>query len=243
MSEPSVAERIIPFIDLTLLGDDDTPDEIAELCKTAQTAFGPVAAVCVFPKFVAQATALLNGSGIAVASVANFPEGDDDQARAIAEARAIIAAGGTEVDVVFPWRSLAAGSTDVGRELVLATRQVVGPEFHLKVILESGELDDPELIRIAAIESLDGGADFLKTSTGKTERSATPAAARVLLETIASHDRPAGLKVSGGIRTVEQAGEYLALADEIMGPEWATPATFRFGVSSLLADVLLALQH
>ena len=122
-----------------------------------------------------------------------------------------------------------------------ATRAAIGPDVVLKVIVESGELAEPELIRTAAREALAGGADFLKTSTGKTAHSATPQAARILLQAVADNDRPAGVKISGGVKTVSQAGEYLDLADEICGADWAGPKTFRFGASSLLQDVLRAL--
>lgn len=240
------AARVLPLIDLTSLGDDDQPDTIDALCTAAPTAHGPVAAVCIWPRFVAQAVEALSGTGIVVASVANFPEGDPDPTRALADSARIIDAGGTEVDVVYPWRTLAAGDREAGRRLVAATREAVGPDIVLKVILETGELDDSKLIRTAAGDSLGNGAQFLKTSTGKTARSATPEAARTLLEVLAEHARSggmsAGIKVSGGVRTVDQAGEYLALADEIMGPDWADETTFRFGASSLLDDVLAALD-
>ena len=237
----AAAERVLPLIDLTSLGDADTTEDIEALCAAAPTAFGPVAAVCVWPRFVAQAAERLAGTSIDVAAVANFPAGDPDPGPAVADAEAIVAAGGTEVDVVYPWRSLAGGDRDVGPALVAATRASIGPDVALKVILETGELVDPELIRIAANHSIEAGADFLKTSTGKTAHSATPEAATVLLEVLADAGRPVGLKISGGVRTTEQAAAYLALADRFMGPGWAEKATFRFGASSLLDDVLAAL--
>jgi deoxyribose-phosphate aldolase len=104
----------------------------------------------------------------------------------------------------------------------------------LKVIVESGELPGPAAVDRAAMLAIECGADFVKTSTGKTPVSATPEAAEIILEAIAVSGRPVGLKVSGGIRTVDDARAYLELADRIMGPGWATPATFRFGASSLL---------
>ena len=234
----AAALRAIPLVDLTSLGDDDTDTDIEELCAAAPTPFGPVAAVCVWPQYVGLAVSRLEWSPISVASVANFPDGLVDIDRAVSDARRIVDAGGDEVDVVFPWQALADGRTDAGRELVSATRHAVGDDVGLKVILESGQLGDPDLIEAAAREALDGGADFLKTSTGTTPISATPEAARVLLHVLRSHDREAGLSVSGGVRTTAQAAEYLALADEIMGPDWVSRSTFRFGASSLLDDMI-----
>ena len=113
------------------------------------------------------------------------------------------------------------------------------PGATLKVILETGELRDTGLIEHTSILAIAEGADFIKTSTGKVKLNATPETARIMLEAIAGSDRPVGLKPAGGIRTVEDAAEYLALADEIMGAGWATPESFRFGASGVL-DVILA---
>lgn len=239
----AAAERVLPLIDLTLLGDDDTPEDVQALCDQATTPFGRVAAICVWPEFVGLAVRRLEGTGIPVAGVANFPEGADDAERAIIDAELIVNAGGREVDVVFPWRSLADGQAGVGAELIATTRAAIGDDIVLKAILETGELADPALVRTAADEAIAGGADFLKTSTGKTERGASLEAAKVLFEAVSAADRPVGVKMSGGVRTVSQAGEYLDLADEMMGAGWVGPATLRFGASSLLDDILRALEH
>jgi deoxyribose-phosphate aldolase len=140
------------------------------------------------------------------------------------------------VDVVAPWRAHAEDPEAVA-ELVSACR-VSALDRILKVILETGSHPDPASTRAMADAALAAGADFLKTSTGKHGPGASPEAARVLLEAV--RDAGAGgVKVSGGVRTAEQARSYVALADEVMGAGWATPATFRIGASSLL-DVLLA---
>ncbi len=238
--------RLLSLLDLTSLGDDDQTEDIDRLCRSATTNHGPVAAVCVWPRFVAEAVERLSGSGIPVAAVANFPDGADDPTGAAVEAGGSVEAGAGEIDVVVPWRSLVAGDDDVVHRLVAATRETVGDAVVVKAILETGELDDPGSIRRAALEALSGGADFLKTSTGKTGRSATPEAARILLDVIRQHEpagsRPVGLKLSGGIRTVDQALGYVTLARAVMGPDWITPDTVRFGASSLLADILTALE-
>ena len=129
------------------------------------------------------------------------------------------------------------GDTSHAIDLLAATRRATG-DATMKVILESGAVADAETVRELADLAIDGGADFLKTSTGKTARGATLEAAATMLGVIADADRVVGLKPSGGIRTFDDAEQYLALADGAMGPGWATPATFRFGASGLL-DVLL----
>ncbi len=233
--------RILPLIDLTSLGEADQPDDIDRLCDAAVTPYGAVAAVCVWPRFVAQAVERLADSAVAVAAVANFPDGAADPERAVDDAHRILAGGATEVDVVLPWRAIVDSDLDTAAAVVTAARQVVEPPGVLKVILETGELADERLIRSAAEVAMASGADFLKTSTGKTPRSATPEAATVLLDVLAEAGT-GGLKVSGGIRTVDQATVYLDLADERLGPAWVSPARFRFGASGLLDDVLAELE-
>jgi len=237
-----MASRTLNLIDLTSLGSDDSTEDVVQLCSAATTEHGNVAAVCVWPRFVGTAVAALEGTGIPVAGVANFPEGDTDIARAVADAREIVDAGGTEVDVVFPWKALRDGKAGVGEELVAATRAAIGPDVSLKVILETGELHDSELIGAAATEAIAGGADFLKTSTGKTERSATPEAVAQLLQIVRAHPESIGVKISGGVRSVDDAGVYIALADEALGREQVTNQRVRIGASSLLRDVLSALE-
>ena len=236
MTVHATPSRILPLIDLTSLGEADTPADIDRLCDAAVSPLGTVAAVCVWPRFVAQAVQRLAGSAVGVAAVANFPEGSADPDRARSDAFEIVTGGATEVDVVLPWRAIVEGDLETASRVVTATRDAVGPSVVLKVILETGELDDSTLIRSAADVAMTCGADFLKTSTGKTPRSATPEAAAILLDVLAAAGT-GGLKVSGGIRTVDQAQVYLDLADERMGSGWATPATFRFGASGLLDDV------
>jgi deoxyribose-phosphate aldolase len=126
--------------------------------------------------------------------------------------------------------------------MVASVRDVVDGGRLLKVILETGELVEPALIEGASRVAIQAGADFIKTSTGKTPVSATPQAAEIMLNTIKASGRPVGLKPSGGIRTVEDAGLYLGLADRIMGPGWATPRTFRIGASSVYDALIAAIE-
>jgi deoxyribose-phosphate aldolase len=222
---------------LTSLNDNDDAASIDALCAKAQGPAGPMAALCVWPRFVAQARAALPAS-IRVAAVANFPDGALDTGRALRDTQAILDAGGDEVDLVLPWRALAAGDAAGPAALVAAVRAACTGKT-LKLIIESGELRSPELIRQACSIGLDAGVDFLKTSTGKTSTGAMPVAARLMLETIAGHARrdAVGFKASGGVRTVADAGVYIALVRELLGESALAPMRLRFGASSLLADI------
>lgn len=225
----ATSRTALACLDLTSLNDADTAADVERLCRRAEGPQGRVAAVCVWPRFVAQARAALPPA-VKVAAVANFPDGSTDVERAVREAAEIVAAGGDEVDVVMPWQAL-----DQARTLLAQVRRETRGRT-LKVILETGELRDPLLIRNAARIALDAGADFLKTSTGRTPHGATIDAARLLLTAINSGGyRQAGLKVSGGIRTAEQAQNYVYLARAALGQP--TPARFRIGASSLLDDL------
>ncbi|WP_425405225.1 deoxyribose-phosphate aldolase [Hwanghaeella sp.] len=235
------AARALALLDLTSLNDDDDAAAIAALCEHAVTPHGPVAAVCVWPRFVAQAVDALKGTGVRVAAVANFPDGLPDIESAVADSAAILDAGGNEVDVVFPYRSLMDGDETVGAELVQACRLICGGKARLKVIIESGELKDPVLIRRASEIALQAGADFIKTSTGKVPVNATPEAAEIMLTALKAHGT-GGFKAAGGIRDTAAAGTYLSIADRIMGPGWASSETFRFGASGVLADLLAVLD-
>ena len=233
---PEVARLALQCLDLTSLNDADTSADIAALCQRAQTRFGPVAAVCVWPRFVAQARGLLPAS-IRVAAVANFPAGALDVALALADVKAIKDAGGDEVDVVLPYRALMQGQVTECAGFLQQVREASHP-LTLKVIIESGVLATPELIAQATRLALAAGADFVKTSTGKTPVSATPEAATAMLREIAtSGSTTAGFKASGGIRSVPDAKVYLDLAAAELGPDALTAQRFRFGASGLLNDI------
>jgi deoxyribose-phosphate aldolase len=230
------ARVALACLDLTSLNDADDVRAIDALCKRAVSSYGSVAAVCVWPRFVAQARRALP-SAVRVAAVANFPHGALDRDLALADSAAVAAAGGDEIDLVLPWRAWVAGERAACAGLVAAVRRA-HPALTLKLILESGQLREPALIASASAMALDEGVDFIKTSTGKTAVPATPAAARVMLAAIAAHPRHAsvGFKASGGIRTVADAGLYIVLARAALGP--LTPRNFRLGASALLADIL-----
>lgn len=232
-----VARRALPLLDLTDLSETCTVSAVEALCEKART--GGVAAVCIWPVFVADAVRALAGSGVRIATVVNFPAGGEDVARAVADTRGALEAGADEIDLVLPYRALMRGDTDGPRAMVAAVRDACADRL-LKVILETGVLEMPERIAQASRLALEAGADFIKTSTGKTPVSATLPAAEAMLRAIHDREGPAGLKVSGGLRRVEDAAAYLALADRIMGPDWARPNTFRLGASALYADLVRA---
>ncbi len=140
-----------------------------------------------------------------------------------------------------PWHALVAGRDGIARDMVRGVARALSPAAQLKVIIESGELPDARMIARASRLAIDDGADFIKTSTGKTAVSATPGAARIMLGVIREAGANVGFKASGGLRTLAQAREYLALADEILGSGFVSPAHFRFGASSLLDPLLAAL--
>ena len=231
------ARLALACLDLTSLNDGDDDAAIDALCRRAVTPWGPVAAVCVWPRFVAQARRTLPAS-VKVAAVANFPQGALDVSAAVADAKAIVDAGGDEVDLVLPWRAMLGGEAAQAAALVAEVRRAC-PHATLKLIIESGELPLPDTVRQAARIGLDAGADFLKTSTGKTPHGATPEAAALMLDAIATHPRGAavGFKASGGIRTVADAVMYAALVRDRLGAAALTPLRLRFGASGLLADI------
>jgi deoxyribose-phosphate aldolase len=243
-AEPdALARRVLAAIDLTRLESGDSPARIETLCASADTRFGPPAAVCVYPEHVATARTALDARGLAnvpVAAVANFPSGDGAAAEYEAEIAAALAAGAQEVDWVLPWRRLLADDETAVRTALRAARRASAPA-RLKVILESGELAHPDAIRRASLLAIDAGADFIKTSTGKVPVNATLQAAGIMLTALRDCGGGCGFKAAGGIRRVDEAAPYFRLADELLGENWAEPSRFRIGASSLLDDVLRVL--
>jgi deoxyribose-phosphate aldolase len=232
------ARIALACLDLTSLNDADTEADIAKLCQRAQSPFGSVAALCVWPRLVTFARAQLPAH-ISVAAVANFPHGSVNLEAAVQDTLHIVQAGAQEVDVVLPYKALMASDETAVTQLLTAVRQAC-PGLVLKVILETGELKTPALIAHASQLALGAGADFLKTSTGKTAVNATPEAAQVMLEVIAANPvarNHIGFKASGGIRTVQEAMLYEALVAQYLGVDALNPQRFRLGASSLLGDI------
>ncbi|WP_413700018.1 deoxyribose-phosphate aldolase [Psychromonas sp. KJ10-10] len=236
-----VSKQAISFMDLTTLNDDDTPEKVIQLCKDAQTLAGNTVAVCIYPRFIPIARKALINQGcesVKIATVTNFPHGNDDLDIALAETRAAVAYGADEVDVVFPYQALIAGNQEIGAKMISQCRTICGDQVSLKVIIESGELKTEALIKLASEISIESGADFIKTSTGKVPVNATLEATKIMLQAIKDSGKNVGFKVAGGVKDAKTAGEYLQLAKDIMGDDWLTLEHFRFGASSLLVNLL-----
>lgn len=239
-------KKILSLMDLTSLNDNDNDESITKLCQKAVTPFGHVAAVCVYPKFIKRAKHILDGSHVKIASVANFPKGDEPLDRVIYSIKQSITAGADEIDLVFPYQQYLAGQKDEACAFVHKCKITCGDKVLLKVILETGAFHDPQAITYVSHDVLVAGADFIKTSTGKIAEGATLQAATAMLMSIkdlsSDFHHPYGLKVSGGIRTTDQAGQYIELANEIMGHGWVVPRTFRIGASQLLDEIIKELS-
>lgn len=239
------ATRAIQLMDLTSLNEEDDDARIIALCQQAQTPFGNTAAVCIYPRFVGLAKLTLAAQGtphIKVATVVNFPHGDDELDVVLAETRAALMDGADEIDLVLPWRALMAGDEAEARALVRGCKALCGARV-LKVIIESGELKTPAFIRAASLLAIEEGADFIKTSTGKVAVNATPEACRTMLAAIAEcgAQERVGFKAAGGVKSAREAAEYLAMAAAHFGEEWLVAERFRFGASSLLGQLLVTL--
>jgi deoxyribose-phosphate aldolase len=237
-TEQEVARIALACLDLTSLNDNDRDTDVIALCRRAAGPHGTPAAVCVWPQ-LAQVAVDHAPRGVRVAAVANFPDGSADTQRALADIARSVQAGAHEVDVVLPYRALLAGDDKTAADLLRAVRRAC-EGLTLKVILETGELRETRWMQRAARLALAEGADFLKTSSGKTTVSATPEAARCLLQEIAADSRArasVGFKAAGGVRAVVDAARYIDLVDELLGATALTPARFRFGASGLLGDI------
>jgi len=237
------ARRILSLLDLTSLNDTDTDETVIALCEQALESPIAPAAVCVGPKQALVPVIVLRDSPIKTATVANFPSGALSTAMTSFEILRSVNDGVEEIDVVFPYRAFGQGQIKECTEFLEAAKSACGVLAHLKVILETGEIEDPEMIEEAAKLAIECGADFLKTSTGKVAVNATLEASEILLKTIKSTKAECGFKAAGGIKTLEDAVAYVRLSDEIMGPEWTTAEHFRIGASSLMKELLLVLDE
>jgi len=242
----------IRMMDLTTLEGRDTPGKIRALSAKAMhpqpgdPSIPSVAALCVYPALVAEAKDALRGSSVKVASVATaFPSGQSFVGIKLAEVREAIAAGADEIDMVIDRGAFLAGDYAAVFDEIIDVKEACG-DTHLKVILETGELETFDNVRRASILAMAAGADFIKTSTGKVQPAATLPVTLVMLEAIRDFEkatgRAVGMKPAGGIRTAKEAVQYLVVLYETLGPRWMTPDRFRFGASSLLNDVLMQIE-
>ena len=233
-------------IDLTTLAGADTEEKVAQLVGSVNDFEGTedvpsVAAICVYPNFVKTVREVLTASGVQVACVSGaFPASQSFTEVKIAETALAIAAGADEIDIVLNLGAFLSGdyleaSTEIEEQKATARGA------HLKVILETGALKEPELIRRASILALFSGADFLKTSTGKeypgTDLRAAYILCSVLREYKDKYGEQRGVKFSGGIRSAEEAVKYYTLVEAILGKEWLDNRFFRIGASSLVGSL------
>ncbi|MYQ68127.1 MULTISPECIES: deoxyribose-phosphate aldolase [Streptomyces] len=244
----------VRMVDLTTLEGADTPGKVRALAAKALRPDAsapdvpPVAAVCVYPDLVPVAVRALRGSTVGVASVAtSFPAGRAPLEARLADTRAAVASGATEIDMVIDRGAFLTGDYRKVYDEIVAVREVCarsdGEPAHLKVILETGELAGHDDVRRASWLAMHAGADFIKTSTGKVSPAATPDVTLVMLQAVrdfrAATGRQVGVKPAGGIRTTKDALRNLVLVEETVGADWLDPRFFRLGASSLLNDLLM----
>src|SRR5215471_1309316 len=241
----------ISMIDLTTLEGKDSEGKVRQMCRKAiqpmpgDPTVPHVAAVCVYPNLVPVAKEALEGSGVKVASVSTgFPAGLVPLPVKIEDTRLAVAMGADEIDMVIDRGAFLAGDYDRVFEEIVAVKEACGSS-HLKVILETGELETYDNVRRASHLATAAGADFIKTSTGKIQPAATPGVVLVMLESIRDHyletGRRVGMKPAGGIRTSKQALHLLVLVKETLGDAWLTPDLFRLGASTVTNDLLMQL--
>lgn len=235
--------------DLTTLEGNDTPGKIRQLASKAKRpdptdpSISHVAALCIYPRLVPVAAEALAGSEVRLASVATaFPSGQSSLEVRQSEIEQAVSDGADEIDTVISRGAFLAGDYEAVFHEVSASKGAAG-EAHVKVILETGELGSYDRVRRASLVAMAGGADFIKTSTGKLPAAATLPVALVMAEAIRDFQdatgRKVGLKVAGGIRTAKEAIRYLVIVNETLGTGWLTPDYFRIGASSLLNDLLM----
>ncbi|MEJ3403316.1 deoxyribose-phosphate aldolase [Rathayibacter sp. YIM 133350] len=257
-------DRILSLIDLTTLEGADTPGKVRSLVAKAMSpdpsdeSCPRVAAVCVYGDMVPHAVEALGAAhgdpekgGIAVAAVATaFPSGRASLAVKLADTADAVAAGADEIDMVIDRGAFLSGRYGAVYDEIVAVkdacRRADGSSAHLKVILETGELNTYDNVKRASWLAILAGGDFIKTSTGKVSPAATLPVTLLMLQVVRDWYRMTGerigVKPAGGIRTSKDAIKYLVTVAETAGEEWLVPHLFRFGASSLANDVLLQRQ-
>lgn len=241
----------LSMIDLTTLEGKDTPGKVKQLCYKAihphdqLEGLPKVAAVCVYPTYVNLAKKELEGSGIAVASVATaFPSGQSSLKTKLSDTIFAVEQGADEIDMVISRGEFLAGNYEFVFDEIAAIKEACG-KAHLKVILETGELDTLDNVRKASELAMHAGADFIKTSTGKIQPAATLSVTYVMLDAIKDFylktGKMIGMKPAGGISNSKIALHYLVMLNEVLGEKWMNKNYFRFGASSLANDILMQL--
>ena len=242
----------VRMMDLTTLEGKDTPGKVRALAGKARRpdptdpSIPSVAALCVYPNMIPTAADALRGSGVKVAAVATyFPSGAAPLDVKLHDVRSAVDLGADEIDMVIDRGKFLAGDYAAVYDEIVAVKEACG-DAHLKVILETGELETYDNVRRASVLAMAAGGDFIKTSTGKVNPASTLPGSLVMMEAIRDFHgqtgRAVGMKSAGGIRTAKEAISYLVVLYETLGPEWMTPDRFRFGASSLLNDVLMQIR-
>ena len=241
-------KTIFQCIDFTTLEAFDNETKINDFCSKALSFKDndlhiSVPAVCIYSPFVRQAKELLRGSGIKVATVAcAFPSGQMPFELKRREVEYCVEQGADEVDMVISRGTFLAGRLDEVYEEIKSVRKACAPPVRLKVILETGELKSVENIRRASEMAINAGADFIKTSTGKSPVSATPLAAIIMCDTIKEYfeatGRMVGFKPAGGMSTIDDALTYFYIVREVLGERWLNKDYFRMGTSRLAGKVM-----
>ncbi|MBV1888453.1 MAG: deoxyribose-phosphate aldolase [Urechidicola sp.] len=241
----------LSMIDLTTLEGKDTKGKVQQLCYKAMHPHDilrdipTVAAICVYPTYVAIAKEALKGSGIQVASVATaFPSGNSKLQVKLDDTKYAVEQGADEIDMVISRGEFLAGNYQYVYDEIVAVKKACG-KAHLKVILETGELDTLDNVRKASEIAMYAGADFIKTSTGKIQPAATMQVTYVMFDAIKDFylktGKMIGMKPAGGISTSKIALQYLVMLNEVLGEKWMNKEYFRFGASSLANDILMQL--
>lgn len=250
-SKISALKLALNMIDLTTLEGKDTEGKIIQMChKAMQPGEGisnlpMVAAVCVYPTYVALAKKTLGNSGVKVASVATaFPSGNSTREIKLLDTTLAVDSGADEIDMVISRGEFLKGNYNFVFDEIAAIKEACG-KARLKVILETGELSTLDNVRKASDIAIAAGADFIKTSTGKIQPAATMPVTLVMLEAIKDHylktAKMVGMKPAGGISTAKAALQYLVMVNETLGSKWLSNEWFRFGASSLANDIILQL--
>ncbi len=240
-------------VDLTTLSSTDSQQSVRDFARSAVD-FGvehpdipAVASLCVYPPFVEVVGMEVDGTPLRITSVVGgFPSSQTFMEVKALECAMAVESGADEVDVVLNVGMMLSGEYDQAQAEIALLRDEVGEDTTLKVIIESGVLDSPELIYAASLLSAQAGADFVKTSTGKQLPAATPQAAVVICLAIKSYfeccGQRVGFKVAGGVSSTEDAVLYYTIVREILGDEWLSAEYFRIGASSLSLSLVMAIK-
>ena len=250
-SKVEALKMALTMMDLTTLEGKDSEGKVKQLCYKAAhlhdvfPGLPTVAAICVYPTMVATAKKALRGTKINVAAVSTaFPSGQGPMSVKIDDTKFAVENGADEIDMVISRGKFLAGEYNFVFDEIAAIKEACG-KAHLKVILETGELETLDNVRLASDIAIAAGGDFIKTSTGKVQPAATLPVTLVMLEAIRDHYYKTGVKIgmkpAGGIAKSKLALQYLVMVKETLGIDWLNNELFRFGASSLANDVLMQL--